>query len=726
MKARSVKARSVKARSVKARTVKARTWALALLVLTGISSSAAAAAAPQWRELGPAPIHRFGYTGRVAALALSRSNADTYFAAGASGGVWRSRDGGQSWSARTDRLPTTAMGAIAPDPRNEKIVYAGSGEAHNRSICLYGAGLYKSTDGGQTFRALAGKTFEGLAFSRLVVSPNGELWAAVSRAGGTAEGFEGARQHPRRNAPMGLFASTDGGNRWRLVRNGLPELPASDVALDPRDPNRIFVAASDIFGDGANGIYLSTDGGRSFREVLGVDGSTMGRIAIAIAPSDPDYVYAIASRPRSREPWGGSLTAGNETLALFASRDGGLTWTSTNPGNFLGNQGDYDMAIAVAPHDPQIVVLGGVEALRSTDGGATLQNITPPHVDIHDLDFDAAGRLIAAGDGGVFRSDDLGRSWNILNGGLGTVQYYAGLAVSAGDPEFIAAGSQDNGTHVRRGDGSWEEVAGGDGGWVAAHPDDPNRYVVQFQGTGNVFLTVDGGLTFIPLRLGIDPNDRTAFHAPLLWDPDTDALFYATQRLYVSDGSSPGFRPVSDDLTSGPPWAIRSLALSASDPGTLYATTNDGRVLVSSDRGTTWTHVLDGITGWPLIMRQVAIDPADANVAAVVDGGFGGARVLLTRDHGATWTEIGHRLPDLPIFAVAIHHSAGRREIFVGTDRGVYATANDGTSWVPYGVGLPNAPVHDVVVDATHGRVVVATFGRGMWTSPLVAIRGGG
>ena len=700
----------------------ARAAALAPLVLVAMASGAAAAA-PKWQELGPAPVGD-GFTGRVAALALSRRDPDAYFAASASGGVWQSLDGGQSWSPRTDRLPTTALGAIAFDTRDERIVYAGSGEANYAYHSLYGAGLYKSTDGGRTFRVLAGKTFEGLAFSRLAVAPNGTLWAAVSRAGGTADGFEGARQHPRRNAPMGLFVSTDKGNRWRLVRNGLPDLPAADVDIDPRDPNRIFVTASDVFGDGGNGVYLSTDGGGSFREVLGVDGSTIGRIALAIAPSDPDRVYAIASRPSGRETPGGFTPVGDVTLALFASTDGGLNWRSTDPGAFMGDQGVYDLAIAVAPQDPRIVFLGGVQVLRSTDGGATFGNVTPPHVDIHDLDFDAAGRLVAAGDGGVFRSNDLGRSWETLNGGLGAVQYYAGLAVSAASTDFIAVGSQDNGTHVRRRNGRWDQVFGGDGGWVAAQPDDPNEFVVQFQGTGNVFLTTDGGLSFTSLRGGIDAGDRTAFQAPLLLAPD-NALFYAAQRLYVSDGSNGPFRPISDDLTTGPPWAIRSLAVAPSDAGTFYATTNEGGVLVSADRGATWTQVLSDIAGWPRIMRQVAIDPTDADVAAVVDGGFGGARVLLTRDHGVNWTEVGRRLPDLPIFAVAIHRSADRRQIFVGTDRGVYATANDGGSWVAYGVGLPNAPVHDVVVDAIHGRVLVATLGRGVWTCPLVAIRSG-
>ena len=705
----------------------ARAAAPVLFVL-GALAFGASASAQRWQELGPAPVLGSGFTGRVAGLALSRSNPNVYFAASASGGVWKSLDGGESWSPRTDSLPTTALGALALDPRNEMIVYAGSGEANYAYHSLYGAGLYKSTDGGRSFRVLAAKNFEGQAFSRLVVGPDGTLWAAVSRAGGTAEGFEGARQHPRRNAPMGLFQSTNGGLTWRLVRSGLPPLPAVDVDLDPRDPDRIFVVVSDVFGDAGNGVYLSTDGGRSFREVLGVDGSTLGRIAVAIAPSDPDFVYAIASRPTGRETTGGFLPEGDVTRALFASTDGGRTWSASNPGNFMGDQGVYDLAIAVSPDDPRTIYLGGVQMLRSTDGGATFANVTPPHVDIHDLAFDAAHRLVASTDGGVFRSDDLGLSWETLNGELGAVQYYAGLAVSEADPEFIAVGSQDNGTHVRRAGGIWDEVFGGDGGWVAARPDNADVFVVQLQGTATLFLTTDGGLSFQGLGQGIDPNDRTAFQAPVLFDPGApvgDVLFYATQRLYISDGASPGFRPISGDLTSGPPWAIRSLAVSLTDAGTLYAVTNEGDVLVSSDRGATWARVLSGIAGWPRIMRQVAIDPADANVAAVVDGGFGGARVLLTRNHGLAWSEIGRRLPDLPIFAVAIHRAGNQRQIFVGTDRGVYASANDGATWKLYGVGLPNAPVHDVVVDAAHGRLVVATLGRGVWSSLLVAVRGG-
>jgi photosystem II stability/assembly factor-like uncharacterized protein len=297
--------------------------------------------------------------------------------------------------------------------------------------------------------------------------------------------------------------------------------------------------------------------------------------------------------------------------------------------------------------------------------------------------------------------------------------------VSAASADFIAAGSQDNGTHVRRGDGSWDEVFGGDGGWVQVNPANADQFVVQFQGAGNIFLTTDGGRTFTQIRQGLDTADRTAFQAPLALDDAGNTLFYATQRLYSLESTGQAFRPLSGDLTSGPPWAIRSLALAPSDSATFYATTNEGAVLVSSDRGANWTQVLSDVAGWPRIMRQVAIDPTDANLAAVVDGGFGGARVLLTRDHGATWVEIGRKLPDLPIFAVAIHRAGTKRQIFVGTDRGVYATTNDGTSWALYGAGLPNAPVHDVVVDAAHARVVVATLGRGVWTCPLASIRAG-
>jgi photosystem II stability/assembly factor-like uncharacterized protein len=699
--------------------------AFALLIAV---AAAPPLAAQDWQELGPSPVgggDLAGTTGRVAALALSRHQADAYYAASASGGVWRSTDGGQSWSALSDYLPTTALGAIALDPRDEAIVYAGSGEANYAYHSLYGAGVYKSTDGGDSFQVLAANRFAGQAFSRLAVAPDGTVWAAVSRAGGTAFGFEGARQHRRRNAPMGLFRSANGGKTWALIRRGLPNLPAADVDIDPRDPRRIFVTAGDVFGNDRNGVYLSTDAGNSFREVLGVEGSSLGRIALAIAPSDPDFVYAIASRPPGRETTGGFTPQGDVTLALFASTDGGQSWGATDPGNFLGDQGVYDIAIAVAPDDPRTVILGGVQLLRSTDGGMTFANITPPHVDIHDLAFDAAGRLVSAGDGGIHRSSDLGRTWETLNGGLGAVQYYAGMALSPVDPELVVVGSQDNGTHVRRPDGSWDQVFGGDGGWVAGRPEDPDVFVVQFQGAGNVFLTQDGGLTFANIRTGIAVGDRTAFQAPLLFGPDTETgptLYYATHRLWAAEDAS-GFHLRSDDLTTGAPWAIRSLATAPANADVLYATTSDGGVLVSSDRGVSWERVRDRLAGWPRIMRQVAVDPADPDVAAVVDGGFGGARVLLTKNRGRTWTEIGRRLPDLPIFAVAIERVDGRRHLFVGTDRGVYATGGDGKSWTRYGAALPNAPVHDLVVDVAHGRVVAATLGRGVWWSALVAVR---
>ena len=709
----------------------ARRFTRALFLAVVAAAATNAATAQDWQELGPSPVsggELAGTTGRVAAIAPSRNQADVYFAASASGGVWRTTDGGQSWAALTDHLPTTALGAIALDPRDENIVYAGSGEANYAYHSLYGAGVYKSTNGGESFQVLAASKFVGQAFSRMAVSPDGTVWAAVSRAGGTAFGFEGARQHPRRNGPMGLFRSTNGGKAWTLIRRGLPDLPAADVDIDPRDPKRIFVTAGDVFGNERNGVYLSTDGGNSFREVLGIAGNLIGRMALAIAPSDPDFVYVIASRPPGRETTGGFTPVGDTTLALFMSSDGGHSWRSSFPGNFLGDQGVYDIAVAVSPDDPRTIVLGGVQVLRSTDGGTSFANITPPHVDIHDLAFDAAGRLLSAGDGGIHRSSDLGQTWETINGGLGAVQYYAGMGLSPVDPELVVAGSQDNGTHVRRPDGSWDEVFGGDGGWVAVHPDNSRTFAVQFQGAGNVFLTQDGGLTFAEIGQGVDGNERTAFQAPLVFVPEGpgvaagSVLLYATARLYEGTASG-GFHPISDDVTTGPPWAIRALATTPADLDTLWATSSDGGVLVSSDRGASWERVRNGVAGWPRIMRQIAVDPADPNVAVVVDGGFGGAKVLLTTNRGRAWKEIGRRLPDLPIFAVAIERVEGRRHLFVGTDRGVYATGGDGKTWTRYGAGLPNAPVHDVVVDLAHGRVVAATLGRGVWSSPLVAVR---
>jgi photosystem II stability/assembly factor-like uncharacterized protein len=234
-------------------------------------------AASEWRELGPAPLTRVGNlggrnTGRAASIVAVEGRRNRYYVGGASGGVWESLDGGQSWTALGQGLPTLAIGAVAVDPKNDRTIYAGSGEGNFAYHSLYGRGLYRSVDRGQTWQVLAADVFAGRTFSRLVVSPfdSREVWAAVTRAGGTFEGAEGARHHPQRNEAVGLFRSRDRGQTWQRLRapQGLPAIMASDVDFDPRDQNRVYASFGDPFARARNGVYRSNDGGESFEPLL--------------------------------------------------------------------------------------------------------------------------------------------------------------------------------------------------------------------------------------------------------------------------------------------------------------------------------------------------------------------------------------------------------------------------------------------------------------------------
>lgn len=694
----------------------------------GTKAGARTADTDEWRELGPAPLSAGGdrNTGRAASIAAPAGLSNRYYLGAASGGVWESINGGRSWRSLNRPLPFLAIGALAVDPGNHRALYAGSGEANIAYHSLYGLGLYRSFNRGRTWRVLAPEVFSGRTFQRLVVSPfdSRVIWAAVGRAGGTFRGFEGGRDHPRAQGRTGIFRSRDRGLTWRHLRarNGLPAAAASDVDLDPVEANRIYATIGDVWGLARNGVYRSTDGGESFTPVLTslTAGETFGRVTLAIAPSDPDRLYALVTRPASRATTGGFSPGGASVLGLWRSDDGGDTWTRFTPANFMGGQGSYNSTVVVDPEDPDTVFLGGVQMLRSTDAGETYFDVTPVHVDHHETVFDGAGRLLVANDGGVNRSDDLGNTWVALNEGLGLVQFYPGLSLHPTNPDVVLAGTQDNGTNLRLSDSrDWVAVFGGDGGYTAINPDNPDVMFVEFQGTGNLFRSADGGLGFDVSATGIAPGDRNCFLPPFVFDPnDSSRMLYATHRIYESTDGGVTWRAISDDLTSGAPWAVHSLAIAPSNSNVAYALTNDGRVLVSSNGGAVWDLVLEDVAGWPRVTRQIAVDPGRPSQAYVADMGFGGRRLSATLDRGATWREIGDGLPDVPVNTVAVHREGNRRLIFAGTDAGVFLSRNFGRTWREFGT-LPKAPVMDLVVDAARDRLVASTLGRGAWSIAL-------
>lgn len=694
---------------------------LATLAATAWLSINAAIASRTWTELGPAPslLGSNENVGRISAIACSPSDPDVYFVAGCDGGVWRSVDGGTSWDDVTSDMPTSAMGALAVDPTNPNIVYAGTGEANYANHSRYGLGLFKSVDGGDSWNQLAESTFAGRCFSSLVIDHQNPstLYAAITRAGGFPE-LAGAKQHPGATGPLGVWRSDDGGESWGQLTNGLPNLSATSIVMDPTDSSILYAGIGRIFGHADNGIYRTINGGASWSRVPGAglptDWASIGRITVAVAPSDASRLYALITNAANE-------SGGNATIrGGYRSDDGGATWTLLNvPSNLQATYGWFLSVVGVHPTNPDAVLMGGVSLVRSTNAGANWQTVTPPHVDMHALVWDAAGRLLCGNDGGVHRTTNLGTSWTSLNDGLGTMQLYAGISTHPLDELIVLGGFQDNGTNVRRTDTLyWEHQLGGDGGWTQIVQPVPNRWYAEFQGTGNLYRTVNSGGSWIGARSGIPGTDRNCFLPPYVVDPrDDQRMLYATQRIFETLNRGTNWAPISGDLTNGA-GAIRALAISPSDGDIVYAATNDGNVLRSDDSGFNWTLLKSDNPGWPRVTRELFVDPGDPLTVYLAGAVFGAPHVQRSRDGGQTWEILDGDLPDEPVNVVIADVRGPIHVLYAGSDTTVYRSLDDGYSWRRLGLGLPTAAVIDLVHDAARNRLIAATQGRGVWVIP--------
>ncbi|MCH7527902.1 MAG: hypothetical protein IID39_10740, partial [Planctomycetes bacterium] len=263
---------------------------------------------------------------------------------------------------------------------------------------------------------------------------------------------------------------------------------------------------------------------------------------------------------------------------------------------------------------------------------------------------------------------------------------------------------------------NWSHRLGGDGGWTSNHPDAPDRYFAEFQGTRNLYRSTNRGSSFNWVGSGISGGDRNCFLPPHVIDPDNaDRILYATHRIYQSTNGGTSWSAISGDLTGGSPAAIRSLAIAPSNGQTVYAATNDGRVLVSTNGGSVWDLKLTDIPGWPRVTREIAVDPTDDATAYLAVSWFDTDQILKTTDYGDTWEALDGDLPDVPVNTVAVQRVGGLSNVFVGTDAGVYRTVNGGRHWSEYGTALPHTPVVDLIIDEDDRRLIAGTEGRGAW-----------
>ncbi|HZD05245.1 MAG TPA: hypothetical protein VE173_10015, partial [Longimicrobiales bacterium] len=517
-----------------------------------------------WTPLGPERIPAFGASaGRVSDIELHPRDPDILYVGGAQGGVWRSDDGGGSWRPLTDHECSLAMGSIAIDPVDPDIVYAATGEQHFSGDSYYGCGVLRSIDGGLSWTRLGTSVFSGPRggprISRILVDPatagttaSTVLWAATS---------------------FGLYRSGDSGGSWTEVRDGY----ATDLVLDPDDPSVLYAA---FFRDG---VYRSSDGGLTWvLEILQGAPPEVGRINLAIAPSDGDVVYAAVADGE---------TFDGEFLGIWRTGDSEHLWLRRPAsGASCAPQCWYDLTMAVHPTDPEVLYFGGVRLYRSDDGAGSFARIGAPiHPDQHRLTVDPRRPdwLWVGNDGGVYLSTDRGARWTTLNTDLSLTQFYGGVSVAPQGMVRILGGTQDNGTLEYAGAPEWDRVLGADGGHTAIHPLADVRWMeTQWGGSySGPRRSVSGGVPEQRID-GIDLDENAVFIPPLVMDPfDPNVLYFGTSTLYRTDNEGESWRPIGADFRGV---RISAIAPSRSDAGVVYVGTAGAGVWSTTDGGTRW------------------------------------------------------------------------------------------------------------------------------------------
>ncbi|HEX3867581.1 MAG TPA: hypothetical protein VHV78_12550, partial [Gemmatimonadaceae bacterium] len=633
------------------------------------------------------------------------TDPQTIYIGAAQGGVWKTANGGASWTSLTDGQCSLAMGAVAIDPVNPQIVYAGTGEQNFSADSYYGCGVLRSSDGGTTWTQLGASTFDspsgGATISRLLIDR--------PTAGSTATTLILAATN------AGMYRSTNSGSTWTSVLAGV----VTDLIVDPSTPSTMYSAVGSAVGGTTNGIYKSVNSGASWTRLGGgLPVSNVGRINLTVAPSSPQTLYASVQDGEVPE-----LSSFGTLLGIWASSDGGATWAKTaaataSCGASPNAQCWYDMTIAVDPLVSTTVYFGGVQLYKSIDGGATFAALPIPHTDQHALVVlpTSPATVYVGNDGGVFKSIDAGATLTSLNTNLSLTQFYGGASIDPSSATTLFGGTQDNGTLLWGGAASWPEVLGSDGGFTAIDPTNPATAYAETQwaqgssSSGPRRRDVVGG-QFITRNNGIVVSDRAEFIAPLVMDIFRPRiLYFGTYRLYRTANHGDSWTPISGDL-SRLGGNINAIRPASSDSNTIYVGTSDGDVQFTHDLGATWTVA----AGLPIAaVSDVAVDPHDARSAYVAYHGFVASKVLKTSDGGATWTDLTLNLPNIPVLSIVLE--PGSRDLDVGTDLGVFTLRNGTTSWVPLMNGLPNVAVYDLIFDITRSRLIAATHGRGMFS----------
>jgi len=698
------------------------------------------------RNIGPAVM-----SGRISAIdAVHEGNRLTIYVAAATGGVWKSSNGGTTFKPVFDKQSLLSTGAVTIDPTDPKTVWVGSGEAWTRNTVSIGDGIYKSTDAGETWTNMGLKESERIV--KIIVDPTdhntvyaavpGKLWSDSDE--------------------RGVYKTTDGGTTWKKVLAGKnPSTGSSMIAMDPKNPKTLYAGMWDFRrkgwtfrsgGEGPNapsasGLFKTTDGGATWTELTdqsakGLPTKPWGRIAVTVAPSNNMVVYAFieAEPPKN---------------GLYRSDDGGMTWTALDRSQGMVWRPFYFANLIVDPNNENVVYKPNGPLIVSRDGGKSFSGISGgAHGDFHDVWVDPknSDHIMTGTDGGLYYSYDAGNGW-VMALNLPISQFYH-VSVDMDMPYNVYGGLQDNSSWVGPSsypggiaNSRWENMYGGDGFWMFADPTDPDYLYAEAQGgyIGRVNRKTHEVRDIKPLPDYNEGKLRFHWNTPIHISPNKKGTIYiGAQFLFRSSNQGQTWDRISPDLSTNDPekqkqeetggitvdnsaaemhTTIYSICESPLNGEIIWVGTDDGNVQITRDGGKNWKNVVGNIKGLPKYAWVSNVEAghfSEGTAYASFDmHSFGDMKPYLyrTTDYGETWTSLLDKDTPMRGYTHVIKEDLVNKDLlFAGTEFGLWMSLDGGARWAQYkGGDFPNVPVHDMVVHPRDNDLVVATHGRGIW-----------
>jgi len=632
--------------------------------------------------------------GRVNCIAFDPVNPDIIWIGSPAGGLWKSADGGSNWTTNTDNLPVIGVSSIAIDPTNTQNMLIVTGDAD--ATDTYSIGILKSTDGGNSWNttSLSYNISQEKRINKVIINPiyPDSVFAVTND---------------------NIMISTDAGSNWQTV--GIIGR-WRDIEFKPGTPSTIYAAKQ---SSGGSNIYRTTDGGANWIVINnGVASSGKYRPLIAVTPDNPEVIYALYS-------------ASDYSLhGLYKSSDAGNSWTlQSNSPNILGRDTDgtstggqswYDLSLAVSTNDENLLYVGGINLWKTIDGGQAWTinassgsgtNYSYMHVDQHAAEFNPLTHVAYAGnDGGFYKYMENLNKWVDISDGLEISQFY-NLGLSQSNPNRLVAGAQDNGTEMLT-NNTWDAIMGGDGMECKIDYYDDDIIYAEYQ-YGGIRKTYDGGNNWNNIKpVSYEGGWNTPYE---MHSNNNNLIVIGYEEVYRSETGGAIWDSISYNVSGGQ--ALRSIALAPSDEDYVYAATYS-RIKVTKDAGATWANIKPGLPNYNITDVTVANNNAD-RVWVTLSQYNSSHKIYESNDGGVNWINItATGLPNLPANCI-VYQAGTNDDLYVGTDVGVYYKINTMSDWIPFMNGLPNVVIKELEIHYTEGTISAATFGRGVWESPL-------